>query len=166
MDDYLTKPVDRDTMLRVIARLTDPSTMPSYAINENHDHTDHPDAEDVDELVNESVLHQLARDTGAEVLPKLLDLYTKDARARISRIEEAVTAKDYQILEFESHTLGSSAGAHGNLRLQQIARQIEHLCQKNEHELATERAIALIEISEASLQLIAERATAGFGYLR
>jgi CheY-like chemotaxis protein len=162
MNNYLTKPIDRDTMLRVIAHLTGDSATLKAAVNENHDDTDGPDAEYGDELMNESVLLQLARDTGTEVLPKLLELYTKDARARISRIEEAVTAKDYQTLEFESHTLGSSAGAHSNLRLQRIARQIEHLCQKNEHELALEYAKALSEIAETSLQLLTERAADGF----
>jgi PAS domain S-box-containing protein len=162
MNNYLTKPIDRDTMLRVIAHLTGDSATLKAAVNENHDDTDGPDAEYGDELMNESVLLQLARDTSTEVLPKLLELYTKDARARISRIEEAVTAKDYQTLEFESHTLGSSAGAHSNLRLQRIARQIEHLCQKNEHELALEYAKALSEIAETSLQLLTERAADGF----
>ncbi len=162
MNNYLTKPINRDAMLRVIAHLTGDSTTLKAAVYENHDDTDGPDAEYGDELMNESVLLQLARDTGTEVLPKLLELYTKDARARISRIEKAVTAKDYQILEFESHTLGSSAGAHSNLRLQRIARQIEHLCQKNEHELALEYAKALSEIAETSLQLLTERAADGF----
>ena len=162
MNNYLTKPINRDAMLRVIAHLTGDSTTLKAAVYENHDDADGPDAEYGDKLMNESVLLQLARDTGTEVLPKLLELYTKDARARISRIEEAVTAKDYQILEFESHTLGSSAGAHSNLRLQRIARQIEHLCQKDEHELALEYAEALSEIAETSLQLLTERAADGF----
>ncbi len=162
MNDYITKPIDKDAMLHVIALLTGDSGKLTHDIVENHYDTDYPDIEDIDELLSEPVLQQLARDAGADILPELLEVYTDDTRARVSSIEEAVTIKDYRTLKFEAHTLGSSAGAHGNIRLHKIAREIEQLCQEKKHEQATERAKLLIEIAEKSLQLLTERIAAGF----
>ena len=161
MDAYLTKPIDRDRTLGVIAGLTGGTATPkkqwdaapAKQLLDGHNRF---------ELLDESVLQQLARDTGPEILPELIKLYSQDARARVERIAEAAASRDFKTLQYEAHTLGSSAGAHGNLRLQAIARNIEACCRENNETKALEHAALITEIATASLGSLAERSTRGF----
>lgn len=163
MNDYLTKPIDRAATLRCISHWT-------------NNHQKHKKPESILEsakidsspltkeeaYVDEKILQQLAKDTAPEIVPELLTLYAEDAEQRMQVISTAVNNKDTQTLEYETHTLGSSAAAHGNSRLHADARKVEHLCMDGQHEQALAAAMALSSVAEKSLQLLAERATQGF----
>ena len=112
--------------------------------------------------VDETVLQQLVRDTDAEIVPELLMLYIEDSEKRMSLINDAITNKDFETLEFETHTVGSSAAAHGNTKLYMAARQIEQLCLEGNTEQAIEQASGLSEIANESFRLLAKRASQGF----
>jgi len=81
-------------------------------------------------VIDFTVLEQLAEDTSPELVPELIELYSGDAAHRIERIEQSIITNDIDILSFEVHTIGSSAGAHGNMQLFKISREIERLCQE------------------------------------
>ncbi|NMV12780.1 Hpt domain-containing protein, partial [Vibrio parahaemolyticus] len=80
------------------------------------------------ELVDEHILQQMIKDTCAEIIPTLIDHYVEESRDRMEKIEQALSTKDLQTLEFEVHTLGSSALALGNRTLSRQARMIEKYC--------------------------------------
>ena len=160
MNDYLTKPVNRAEVLRCIASWTTDETIeqpaaPSTANEEANSNNDAP-------LVNETVLQQLVKDTSADVVPELLKLYIDDARQRLNKIKTAAQGKDLNTLEFETHTLGSSAGAHGNTKVYNLARHIEQLCQARDEAQALKEAAELLNIAENSFEKLAQRADNGF----
>lgn len=66
------------------------------------------------ELVDESILEQMIRDTSAEIIPILIDHYVEESQTRLTAIRQAATDNDAQALEFEVHTVGSTALALGN----------------------------------------------------
>ncbi|MCU7905404.1 MAG: response regulator [Candidatus Thiodiazotropha sp. (ex Epidulcina cf. delphinae)] len=160
MDDYLTKPIDRPTMLHCIARWTgaaeatgpDTDSMPSQAGT---------DPADTGEYVDESVLQQLAKDTSAEVVPGLVTFYIEDSRNRVEQIQEAIKESDIKTLEFESHTLGSSAAAHGNPKLHTLARKIEELCRQDDSQQALAQAASLSQVADESFQRLMQRIEQG-----
>ena len=80
------------------------------------------------ELVDEHILQQMIKDTCAEIIPTLIDHYVEESRDRMEKIEQALSTKDLQTLEFEVHTLGSSALALGNRTLSRQARMSEKYC--------------------------------------
>ncbi|MFT6926237.1 MAG: PAS domain S-box-containing protein [Psychromonas sp.] len=204
MNDYLSKPVNRDAALTCIARWTKgakPSAQAEPQAEEQHnaenEHSDfvdqqvlldlvrdtnaeneHPDFVDQQVLrdrlrdtnaeneypdfVDQQVLLDLVRDTNAEIVPELITLYIEDSQRRIAVITEAITKRDLNCLEFETHTLGSSAIAHGNARLYSLARSIEQLCQQNAHQQAFEQAQLIAEVAEESFRRLAQRAKQGF----
>lgn len=160
MDDYISKPVNRGAALSCIARWTEaakPTAQAAHQTEEQHSaENEHPD------FVDQQVLLDLIRDTNAEIVPELITLYIEDSQCRIAVITEAITKRDLNCLEFETHTLGSSAIAHGNARLYSLARSIEQLCQQNAHQQAFEQAQQIAEVAEESFKQLAQRAKQGF----
>ena len=156
MDDYLSKPINRTAMLHCIAHWTDVTAAQEPQPDPVKFQADTPPAniegQYVGLLVDEDVLQQLTYDTSPDIVPELLVLYIEDARKRVIHIQKAITERDIKTLEFESHTLGSSAAAHGNTKLYTLARKIEHLCLENNHEQALVEAIVLSPIADESFR--------------
>jgi PAS domain S-box-containing protein len=177
MNDYLSKPINKGALLACIKRWVketsaDPSdaipteppfsatTAPPAASEAAALHTPQPpsprDSENED-VVDEAVLRQLVRDTSADLVPELLQGYIEDAKERLQQIEQALEEEDTQRLEAEAHTLGSSAGAHGNKALHRLARQIETLCRTDKCREAMEKTPELVTLARHSLERLAQR---------
>ena len=154
LNDYLSKPIDSTATLNCIARWT--SGRNSYAPAPSS--TTAPTEEKTDDYLDESVLEQLVRDTSPEIIPKLLTIYMDDAQNRLQIIQTALSENDIKSLEYESHTLGSSSAAHGNIRLHNLARKVEHLCQDGKEKEAIELAKTLPAVTATSLQQLSEYA--------
>ncbi len=89
-------------------------------------------------MVDQNVIQQLIRDTSEEIVPELLEFYIKESEKLVSKILEAKANKDAESLEFHSHTLGSSSGAHAAMQLHFLARKVEHLCRDGQPDDAFE----------------------------
>ena len=157
MNDYLTKPINRSALLHCIEHWANQTSPENVSFDEVNPQTD--------DYVDESILMQLVKDTSAEVVPEFIDAYIKDAQVRLSTIKQAIEDKNEQTLEFETHTLGSSAIAHGNAKLHFLARQIESLCQQEQFNEAFSIAPSLFKIAKTSFELLSKRAEQGFDHL-
>jgi HPt (histidine-containing phosphotransfer) domain-containing protein len=114
------------------------------------------------ELVDEDVLQQMVVDTSADVMPMLIDHYLEESKQRMERINSAVDMDDKAILEFEVHTLGSTALALGNRLLSNLARKIEHLCLDDKRQEAFELYPELKQLAERSFYALEQRKILGF----
>ncbi|WP_047043941.1 response regulator [Vibrio mexicanus] len=183
MDDYLSKPVrlsqlvekihlflningDEDCNLTQNSQVTlrksqseqeETNTEQSEPFPMNHD-TSHLDSN----LVDETVLQQMIQDTCAEVIPTLIEHYVEESRARLEKIYQAITERDAEQLEFESHTLGSSAMALGNRELALLARKIEGLCLEGQAEEAYQFIDELKDLATRSIAALEARKLKGF----
>ncbi len=163
MNDYLSKPIDRDVMLYCIARWTDknsknkPSSKSIKSTKKIKQQTKNEDC-----YIDENVIKQLVHDTDAEIVPELLIFFIEDAKKRMAVIGNAISKKNFNALEFETHTLGSSAGAHGSKKLYRLAREIEHKCQQGDYQQALLSAKLLPDIAQKSFSLLTEYANEGF----
>ena len=113
-------------------------------------------------LVDESVLEQMILDTNADIIPILIDHYVEESQNRLVVIQEAATSKDAQTLEFEIHTLGSTALSLGNRPLGELARALEKQCLEQNHEDAFSKVSELIDLAERSIEALVQRKNAGF----
>ena len=158
-DDYLTKPINRQLTLTSIAKLTAAKPIQSLAeINDKPSLKTDADSP----YVNEQVIMQLIKDTSAEIMPKLLSFYLSDISKRIETILTAINNRDYETLEFEVHTVGSSAGAHANTRLHKLARKIEHFCIEKQYDEALKAAENIEEEAKMSFAELEKRIEQGF----
>ncbi|MEZ8724322.1 Hpt domain-containing protein [Vibrio pomeroyi] len=114
------------------------------------------------ELVDESVLEQMIRDTSADIIPILIDHYVAESQTRLVAIREATSNRDAQTLEFEVHTLGSTALSLGNRPLGELSRALEKQCLEQSHDLAFQQVDELLELAERSIKALLERKEAGF----
>ncbi len=176
MNDYLSKPVRKAQLLSKISlwakSLAEPETRSpgQEALIERLPEGDvaqdaiNPSitADNGNEWLDEAVLQQLISDTSVDIVPALLEGYIEDVLARLTHIGEAAAQADPVKLEFETHTIGSSAAAHGNPALHQLARNIEHLCRGGETKAALEKVGTLQQVAEASLNALQQRIQTGF----
>ncbi len=162
MNDYLSKPIDRAAMLHCIGNTIDQKPQPDSASPQANTSPINTTDNHMDSFVDENVLQQLTHDTAPEIVPGLLMFYIEDARKRVEQIQNAILKKDIVVLEFESHTLGSSAAAHSNAKLCALARKIEHLCQEGAYQQALLEAASLPSIANESFRQLAERANKKF----
>ncbi|MCS0419256.1 Hpt domain-containing protein [Vibrio diabolicus] len=114
------------------------------------------------ELVDEHILQQMIKDTCAEIIPTLIEHYIKESRERMEKIEQALSAKDLQTLEFEVHTLGSSALALGNRTLSRQARMIEKYCVEGKTLEALALCESLSQLAIESFDALEKRKDQGF----
>ncbi|MEZ9761503.1 Hpt domain-containing protein [Vibrio splendidus] len=119
-------------------------------------------SQEVSRLVDESVLEQMIRDTSAEIIPILIDHYVEESQTRLVAIKEAASQKDAQTLEFEVHTLGSTALSLGNRPLGELSRDLEKQCLEQSHDAAFLQVEELLELAERSIKALLERKEAGF----
>ena len=157
MNDYLSKPINRIATLNCIARWTD-----NDELSEENKAVEEEVLDGIEQYVDEEVLIQLVEDTDASIVPELIKLYIEDTQQRLERINAAITKQDIESLEFEAHTVGSSAVAHGNGKLYALARKIELLCREQKKQEALTLAIKISSIAEKSFELLSERAQKGF----
>ncbi|WP_162929948.1 Hpt domain-containing protein [Vibrio sp. Evd11] len=114
------------------------------------------------ELVDESILQQMIKDTSADVIPILIDHYIQESKTRIAAIKQASTANDSEALEFQVHTFGSTAMALGNRPLSKLSRKIEKQCIEQEHKLAFSQVDQLLDLIVLSIDALIARKEAGF----
>ncbi|UFN70913.1 Hpt domain-containing protein [Vibrio alginolyticus] len=114
------------------------------------------------ELVDEHILQQMIKDTCAEIIPTLIEHYIEESRERMEKIEQALSAKDLQTLEFEVHTLGSSALALGNQTLSRQARMIEKYCVEGKTLEALALCESLSQLAIESFDALEKRKDQGF----
>jgi len=169
MNAHLTKPIEKHLVLECIAKyVLSPSTSDVIEKKVEAPHTgDTTDStlstnKNLDLLVDENVLRQLAKDTSPKILPELLLLYIEDTKKLLGTIDSAIQSGDLEKLEFHSHTLGSSAAAHGNDALHRLARRVENLCREENHKQALKMSHHLGQLGEKSLMQLEERIKTGF----
>ncbi|MFH4497937.1 Hpt domain-containing protein [Vibrio diabolicus] len=114
------------------------------------------------ELVDEHILQQMIKDTCAEIIPTLIEHYIEESRERMEKIEQALNARDLQTLEFEVHTLGSSALALGNRTLSRQARMIEKYCVEGKTLEALALCESLSQLAIESFDALEKRKDQGF----
>lgn len=143
MDDYLSKPTNAKSLTKHIEALINNQVAKPD--------TQAPGTKEFGEWIDHAALKQLAEDIGEDVVPELLSLYIDDSEKRIATFKQALLEGDFATLEFEGHTLGSSAAAHGCLKLCHVLRQVEKYCQEGDYEQAAARGEAALEVASLSL---------------
>ncbi|WP_245621473.1 PAS domain S-box protein [Enterovibrio calviensis] len=180
MDDFVSKPFTRQSILDCLSRwqpkgplreaqhslagdvdinLTDSG----FSLQENqHQSSEAPTVSATHDRVDEATLVQLVKDTSAEVTPQLISFYIGDAQQRVEKVKNAAATQDYYTLEFEAHTLGSSAASHGNSLLSSLCRDIEKHCLNQHYDTAVEVAELLTAEATRSLTELEQRVQQGF----
>ena len=151
MNDYLTKPVDREAVLLCIARWTggdlasgqvlkgvedDQGLVPKSGGDEEQGD---PAAESVQPL-DVRVLERLASETSPQAVPRMLAAFRKESELRVASVVQHLSPPALDRLQRDAHSLKSSAGTFGALELQHLALDLEEACRRGDSADACEKA--------------------------
>lgn len=151
MDDYISKPYDAQEMLRKIAEYTQSELkyQTSDIVVQAADE-DYP-------ILSEDILKQLAKDTSDELVPEMITVFIKELKKRLNHLQQATEHKQLDIIATEAHTLKSSSGTYGALKLQALAIEIDTACKVSEHEKALHLSKSIIELIQNTIDKYSQR---------
>ncbi len=183
MDDYLTKPVERRTLFRVLLRWLDTSPLESSAAStpvpvpapvtlasqteRDWPVTDPASADDGraaalatpsgESPFDEDVIATLAADLSAELMPAAVATFIDEAIQRIQSIEHAAAVGDAKRAGDEGHTLKGSAVTFGARALRETAFAIEEAGRAGSIDGVRHELEALRNRGDAAINLLRER---------
>ncbi|HIE5356303.1 TPA: ATP-binding protein [Stenotrophomonas maltophilia] len=122
MDDYLSKPIARDTLhallLRWGAKALPTPAVPAAAAKAGPEPIAHP-------VLDRSVLDELQAVIG-DAATQIVSVYLEDAPAMVQALQQAAQDHDDQRLQTIAHSLKSSSANVGAMSLSAVAQRIEH----------------------------------------
>lgn len=98
---------------------------------------------------------QLKRDTGKEVIQRLVESFVKDSSNRLRILEKTCSEQDWAGFVNEAHALGSSAGMFGATKLYRTCREIERMFKENDFSTLELRAPGLIILVRPAVEQVA-----------
>lgn len=146
LSDFLTKPVERETLFARILH---------WAVGQSAREPAPGEALAGDSmLVDRETLDQLGRDTSPELVPKLVQVFIRELEGRAGSIAEAMEAEDLGALGREAHALKSSAATYGALALAHWARALDAACKAGERRAALEAARRIGELTNPTAEAL------------
>ncbi|CAO3353606.1 Signal transduction histidine-protein kinase BarA (EC 2.7.13.3) [Azospirillum melinis] len=131
MNDHVTKPIERDTLLSAVDRWLDAGTdgtLPEGdAVEEATVLAGVATVSDSAPVLNRATLDTLAETLGADVLPRFIAGTLAELALRADRISEADSPK---AAAADAHAMVSLAGNVGLLELSRTARKLQHACEQ------------------------------------
>lgn len=109
------------------------------------------------ELVDETVLDQMAADLDVDTVSACLDTFLAEMLGRVERIVNAMQVHDWVEARAEAHALKSIAGTFGAERLAAVALGIEEAGDAHSTAAAAGRADALRQLARQTADVLAAR---------
>ena len=157
MNDYLSKPVQKAELERILRRWAEAPSTVSNETDMNISQEEGPrtvlDPEVIDSL------KELGGDDDPELFHELVELFLEDTPQRIRELDQAVGGQDAAGIEQAAHALKSSAANLGATQLSQIFRDIESAGRQAD----LERAASLVSRSGEAYKQVEEALKAELG---
>jgi len=119
MDDYLSKPIQREALTAMLARWSGSRARPSGAADDRA-------APDI--LAPDTALGSMRSRVSSERFGELMELYFTAADTHLARLASLGDRRDFRALAEEAHSLGNSVGAIGARDLVVLARKLQDAC--------------------------------------
>ncbi|MSP67528.1 MAG: sensor histidine kinase [Alphaproteobacteria bacterium] len=141
MNDFVSKPINRDRMLQAIGKwlaqggAVKSATPAAAGVAAAPAAPSDPPAPDAD-TIDQAVLQELIESLDADTVAALVDSFVAESRARVDRVIAQAAAPDLTEVGRDAHTLKSAAGSFGARALQVHAEALENACHGGEAERA------------------------------
>lgn len=160
MQDFLTKPIDRQTLLRTIKQWIEPTTQSARALGKA-DHLDQRVITFSSDLMlfQRSAIEQLERDTSRNAVLSMLPIFEKEMIKRLDALEEFAEQKNLEQIEVSVHAMKSSAMIFGCIRLSECARQAEQSARGQDMDTTLNYCAMLKDLVAESLKAVHQEFT-------
>ena len=135
MNDYLSKPLQRERLHEVVARWLYTAESPR---EESLPLVPEVSAWVTQPILELSVLETLQAETTPEVLQQVVSLYVQELGEHSAALSDAVVVQDLTLAAAHSHAIKSSSGALGAMALYQAASELEQACRQSRMELVNQ----------------------------
>ncbi|MBP2228275.1 PAS domain S-box-containing protein [Azospirillum agricola] len=125
MNDHVTKPIERDTLLAAVERWLGPAPQVPATVTAG--------SEPAEPVLNRLTLDTLADTLGPEVMPRFVAGTLGELAQRVDRILET---GDTKAAGFDAHAMVSLAGNLGMVELSRLARAVQHACEQEREDAA------------------------------
>ncbi|CAO3413824.1 ATP-binding protein [Azospirillum doebereinerae] len=152
MNDHVTKPIERDTLLATVDRWLGMAPQVQATLLAGAHPAEArpaPVRPDKDVVLDPAALAALADTLGEEALPRFVAGTLSELHQRIGRVLEPANPKD---AGFDAHAMVSLAGNLGLVELSRLARKLQRACEQDRTEAAAltqEMQAALARASHA-----------------
>jgi len=147
MDDYLSKPINRETLHALLQRWGEAPAFVESSHARLEASSTPPPAPEADTppqpVLDRSVLEELQAVIGAAAL-QIVAVFLEDAPAMVQALQQAAQGNDIERLQALSHSLKSSSANVGALSLSAVARRIEHEARAGSLQRPAAVAVALL----------------------
>ena len=167
MDDYVSKPLERDKLLAILAAYSPAADARSaQGGSKNPVAVDRPPAvpasgpgaaEAESAELDTTVMDNWQSFFSAEEFVDLVTTQVTDAHASLKKLTEAAEARQYDELKAWAHNLKSGCGALGLVRVQSVAMELERACREDRNEEALEMVPTLEGVVTAAMAVFEER---------
>ncbi|BAU14813.1 multi-sensor hybrid histidine kinase [Leptolyngbya sp. NIES-3755] len=138
MEDYLTKPIQIDQLMRVLSNVRSQNSTP------------------LQQIALENVLDLAGGST--EFVSELIDCFIEDTPKLLTSMQDAVAQQDFKSLQRLAHTLQSSSATFGAKALQTLSTELETMMMRSQFSQAPDQIAKLeAEYQQVKLALQAEQ---------
>ena len=150
MNGFVSKPFDIERLHRTIQDCLGGAGKGEMKMNRTDE------SEQELEVLSETVLTQLTKDTSAESLPMMISVFINEIKKRTEGIEAAAINLDEMEIREQAHALKSCSGTFGGLRLQVAAQQLEDLASKSSACANPDAVAEALKVAEKTLVAYSE----------
>ena len=105
-------------------------------------------------LIDTYQVQQLEQQLGAEVVARLLSLFSQEGELQGSLLQQAVMAGEYGEVARICHSLKAASGSYGALRCQYLSGKLEAACRQQQLESIEVLASAWLQAWDETLGII------------
>jgi len=145
MEDFVGKPFDTQVLVDTINRCI------YHSSNKNQDKLEPSQYKEKEEVLSQTVLNSLLKDTSEETVSTLIGFFIDDIHERIEMILKSIQQSDLEGIGEHAHALKSSAGSLGAMAMFTLCQNLEKASRQNELLKAKEIYEELIYIKEQTL---------------
>jgi PAS domain S-box-containing protein len=135
MNDFVSKPVEKQHLLDTIAH---------WIYQKKSEATPPPrlssQKSDLVPLLDETALQYLTAQTDEQTMHDTVDIFFADTAQRLEKLQQALSARNFQMVGFEAHSIKSAALTIGALRLAKDCKNLEAACNDGNIEPALQLA--------------------------
>ncbi len=161
MNDYVSKPLDRQKLIAVVnawgGGAVAEAPAPAAEAEAPAPVADSAANDDSEPVLDTEVMENWREYFSADEFSELIATQIDDAHRSIGRLKEAAASGVFDEVKILAHSLKSSCGGLGMVKVQRIARDMEHACRDGNEQEALGLIPQVEEAVEIALAALAEQ---------
>jgi two-component system, sensor histidine kinase and response regulator len=126
MDEYVSKPIRRQELTDVIARVAKRFLSPDQSKTEQAAEPNKAADEQAERILDAEALME-EYDGDRDVLRRMVEIFERDSRGRLAKLREAIQARNAKVVKEEAHALKGGVGAFYASAVYETAYNLESM---------------------------------------